>query len=214
MTHEQRALLVLELNLRHNKSSEKGTKRLAAFVVADRELEISSINNYLGDRLPEFMRPALIQQLEQLPRLSNGKVDYRALEGLRAMKTLKEGVIDVKPPTETEQILTKVWEKVLDISPIELEDNFFEIGGDSILSIQIVAKARTEGIHFTAEQLFRHQTIGQLADEIEKSTKSAVPSAKTHSDHPDEESESNTRDLSMEDISEVLRQINEDRSRS
>jgi amino acid adenylation domain-containing protein/non-ribosomal peptide synthase protein (TIGR01720 family) len=139
-------------------------KRLVAYVVA-REGEpfsAETLRNHLRQRLPEYMQPAVIVEIDKLPLTLNGKIDHSALPlldevAVRATKSFEA------PRTETEQTLAAIWSEVLGIGPVGVNDNFFEIGGDSILSIQIVARAKEAGIHLTPKQLFQHQSIAALA---------------------------------------------------
>jgi non-ribosomal peptide synthase protein (TIGR01720 family) len=111
------------------------------------------------------MIPSSIKILDDIPLLPNGKVDKKELlkinEEVADFDTNQGGILNPKNNIET--ILVQIWEDVLGFSPINTNDNFFEIGGDSILSIQIVAKARKEGVNLNANQLFENQTISELA---------------------------------------------------
>ncbi|GAB4152079.1 MAG: hypothetical protein Fur0021_16530 [Candidatus Promineifilaceae bacterium] len=69
----------------------------------------------------------------------------------------------VPPRTETETILSQIWQELLGIAPVGVQDNFFELGGDSVLAIQILSRARQQGLRFSPNQLFTHQTVAALA---------------------------------------------------
>ena len=69
----------------------------------------------------------------------------------------------VGPRTEPERIIAEIWEEFLGVAPVGVHDNFFELGGDSLLSIQVTAKAIERGLPLTSKQLFEHQTIAKLA---------------------------------------------------
>ncbi|RWU21430.1 non-ribosomal peptide synthetase [Pseudomonas alkylphenolica] len=114
----------------------------------------------LRERLPEYMVPAHLMLLEQLPLTANGKLDRKALPnpGQQAASTAYQA-----PQGELEQRLACVWQDVLKVSQVGRHDNFFELGGDSIISIQVVSRAREAGIHFTPKQLFQHQSVQELA---------------------------------------------------
>jgi len=118
------------------------------------------------------MIPAVFMQLAEFPRLPNGKIAIGQLPPPEA-----EAVLDTKkfvaPSSEIEQQLATIWEKLLNISPIGIHDNFFEIGGDSIRSIQVIAKASKVGINLAPDQLFEHQTIGALAKFLESKNANA-----------------------------------------
>ena len=120
------------------------------------------------------MIPSKLIQLDELPRLPNGKVDINSLKMPVDEKTSFSKPDATTPQTEVELNLVEIWEEVLGFRPIGVHDNFFEIGGDSILSIQIVAKARKKGIFLAPNQLFEHQTISELAQFAKSGDKNIV----------------------------------------
>ncbi|WP_259639819.1 condensation domain-containing protein, partial [Pseudomonas syringae group genomosp. 3] len=134
--------------------------QLVAYCVAAAaaSLTVDSLREQLTARLPDYMVPAQILLLDQLPLTANGKLDKRALP--------KPGVIKQRytaPVGEIEEKLAAVWADVLKLEQVGSTDNFFELGGDSILSLQIIARAKRQGIKLSPKQLFEKQTIGQLA---------------------------------------------------
>ncbi len=143
---------------------ETGAPRLVAYVAPARRKSLTAegLGAYSRERLPDAMVPVLFAVLDHLPRLPNGKVDRGALSSLEPMagpRTLPH----VEPRTAEEKILARIWRELLRLDQVGVEDNFFELGGDSILSIQVVSRAYREGLKLTAQQLFSHQTIAQLA---------------------------------------------------
>lgn len=145
------------------REDEPDQKRLVAYVVANVEPPTTSeLRRFLKEKLPEYMVPATFVMLEALPRLPNGKVDRRALPmSDQARATLDTAF--VAPRTPIEKILAEIWSEVLGITPIGVYDNFFDLGGDSILSLRIVAKANQVGLSMVPMQIFQHQTIAALA---------------------------------------------------
>jgi non-ribosomal peptide synthase protein (TIGR01720 family) len=99
--------------------------------------------------------------LEALPLTVNGKVDRKALPEPEPPGASEER--HVAPRTREEEILAAVWAQVLGVPRVGVDDNFFELGGDSILSVQIAARARQAGLLFTVRQVFEHQTVAELA---------------------------------------------------
>ena len=172
LSNQQRKLLVELLSKVDNDEPVKCTNQLVAFITTDQKTDPVEIKDHLKRRLPEFMVPANIIQLDYFPKLPNGKIDKQALSSYyqRNRSSSKEGAQEL---TALEEQLIKIWEEVLDFSPINVNDNFFEIGGDSILSIQIVAKARKAGIALTPTLLFEHQSIVELAKEVKLVTDEA-----------------------------------------
>ncbi|MEP7243829.1 MAG: amino acid adenylation domain-containing protein, partial [Gammaproteobacteria bacterium] len=144
--------------------AEEGTSpRLVAYVENRHEAKLTStvMREQLRERLPSKMIPGSFVIVERLPTLTSGKIDRAALRAL----TAAEHTIDkaTPPRTPVQERLVQVWSDVLGRQNIGIHDNFFEIGGDSILSLQIVARAQRAGIHITPRQLFQHQTIAALS---------------------------------------------------
>ncbi|MBE9214963.1 amino acid adenylation domain-containing protein [Plectonema cf. radiosum LEGE 06105] len=123
----------------------------------EKEIEL---RQFLQRRLPDYMVPSFFVELETLPLTNNGKVDRKALPIPDLSQ--RENVKNTPPTTEKEIILTKIWSEVLGVN-VGINDNFFEMGGDSILSIQIIARANQAGLTLTPRQLFQYQTIAELA---------------------------------------------------
>lgn len=123
---------------------------------------VPQLRAFLQERLPEFMVPSAFVVLGSLSLTPNGKVDRKALPAPdRTHPELEETY--VAPVSPTEQIIAGIWCDVLGLDRVGIRDNFFELGGDSILSIQIIARARAVGLQLTAQQIFQHQTIADLA---------------------------------------------------
>ncbi|PMY89317.1 MULTISPECIES: non-ribosomal peptide synthetase, partial [unclassified Pseudomonas] len=140
-------------------------KRLVAYVVADafnaeRADFADSLREQLKVALPAHMVPAYLLLLEHLPLTPNGKLDRKNLPK-PDVSQLQQAY--VAPQSVLEQQLATIWQDVLKLDQVGLSDNFFELGGDSIISIQVVSRARQAGIRFTPKDLFQHQTIQALA---------------------------------------------------
>ncbi|BDH12172.1 non-ribosomal peptide synthase/polyketide synthase [Streptomyces hygroscopicus] len=140
-----------------------GRKRLVAYVVptGSQTPPAEELRVRLRRTLPDYMVPAVFVPLERIPRTSSGKTDRRALPAPPVQ--LDAGTPYVAPRTETETGLAGIWAEVLGVPRVGVEDNFFALGGDSILSIQIVSRARRAGLALTSKDVFRHQTIAELA---------------------------------------------------
>jgi amino acid adenylation domain-containing protein/non-ribosomal peptide synthase protein (TIGR01720 family)/FkbM family methyltransferase len=123
---------------------------------------ISDARDFLKDKLPEYMMPSAFVLLHALPLTSNGKVDRRALPTPGKGRETLEGAF-VPPRTSAEEVLADIWAEVLGVERVGVNDNFFELGGDSILSIQVNARANKAGLKLTTRQLFQHRTIAELA---------------------------------------------------
>ncbi|MHC5729358.1 MAG: non-ribosomal peptide synthetase, partial [Nostoc sp.] len=118
-----------------------GNKRLVAYLVTQNQsTNISDLRRFLSQQLPDYMIPSTFTLLEVLPLTPNGKVDRKMLPAPEAELTREQEF--VPPQTPIEQILATIWQDVLGLKQVSSHDKFFEIGGDSILSIQVVARAR------------------------------------------------------------------------
>jgi amino acid adenylation domain-containing protein/non-ribosomal peptide synthase protein (TIGR01720 family) len=175
------------------REDQSGHKRIVAYIVADQEPNGEQANKgaaeqrsgeqenappdhhrrisnsrtlkadvgaYLKERLPDYMVPSAFVILDQLPLMPNGKIDRQAL---LAPEHAPEADRATPPRTEAEQDLARIWVDLLGIERVGIHDNFFALGGDSILSMQIIARAAQKGWHLTPRQMFQHQTIAELA---------------------------------------------------
>ncbi|HEU4874945.1 MAG TPA: amino acid adenylation domain-containing protein, partial [Pyrinomonadaceae bacterium] len=146
------------------RQEEGSAARLVGYVVleAGATFSVTALRQGLLRRLPEYMIPASFVQLEELPLTPNGKVDRRALPDPDHQRPALE-TVQVGPSTAAEETLVKIWSEVLGLSEVGIHDNFFEVGGDSILSIQIVARANQAGLQLAPKHLFEFQTVAELA---------------------------------------------------
>jgi amino acid adenylation domain-containing protein len=137
-----------------------GTRQLAAYCVleAGSTASAEALRAVLADMLPSHMVPATLMVLDRLPLTANGKLDRRALPRFEA-----PAKVHVAPEGKVEETLALVWQDVLKSGPIGVTDNFFSLGGDSIRSLQVIARARKHGFEITPKQLFESQTIRALA---------------------------------------------------
>lgn len=119
-----------------------------------------AIKSHLKAQLPDYMVPTHLILLAGMPLTANGKLDRRALPAPDPQLNRQQYVV---PSNALEVALAQIWCEVLNVEQVGLNDNFFELGGDSILSIQVVSRARQQGIHFSPRDLFQHQTVQTLA---------------------------------------------------
>jgi len=137
-------------------------KQLVAYLVSDAEHGAlrDALKAHLKAQLPDYMVPAHLIVLDSMPLTANGKLDRCALPQPDPEANRQQYVA---PRNELESTLAAIWCAVLNVQQVGLDDNFFELGGDSILSIQVVSRARQAGIHFSPRDLFQHQTVQTLA---------------------------------------------------
>ncbi|MDJ0839477.1 MAG: amino acid adenylation domain-containing protein [Acidobacteriota bacterium] len=139
--------------------------RLAAYVVPKQDRDVDTVQaavllDYLGKRLPEYMIPASITVLEAFPLTPNGKIDTKALP---VPGTEADNGLITEPRNKNERILAEIWAEALNLPKVGIHDNFFALGGDSIMGIQTIAAANRRGLALSTKHLFRYQTIADLA---------------------------------------------------
>jgi amino acid adenylation domain-containing protein len=144
-----------------------GEARLVGYIVADevQSPSVQFIRAELDRRLPTYMVPSLFVFLDALPVNSNGKLDRKQLP--EPIETKWASAEYVAPRNEVEQTIADIWSAVLQIPQVGIDDNFFGLGGDSIMSIQVIARAKQGGIRVTPIQLFQARTIKALARMLE-----------------------------------------------
>ncbi|HEY2738967.1 MAG TPA: condensation domain-containing protein, partial [Thermoanaerobaculia bacterium] len=141
-----------------------GENQLVAYVVFVEGAEgtpAEALRTFLRGLLPEYMVPSVFVPLAALPLSPNGKVDRKALPAPVAAREALAG--SAAPRNAREELLAEIWRGVLGLDQVGIHDNFFQLGGDSILSIQVVARARRAGLLISPRQLFESQTIAGLA---------------------------------------------------
>lgn len=151
-------------------TKEGGSQSLIGFLVVDsqEQFDITNLRSDLLSRIPSYMIPAQFQIVDSIPHLPNGKVDRKTL------RLYELPSVEYQPPGNTlEKKLTKIWESLLNIHPISIRDNFFMIGGDSMLAFQLLSKINQEfGAKLSLESLFISQTISDQARYLSHQTSS------------------------------------------
>jgi amino acid adenylation domain-containing protein/non-ribosomal peptide synthase protein (TIGR01720 family) len=146
------------------REDQPGQKRIVAYIVPAQvpAPSVGELRRHLTVNLPEYMIPSAVIPLDKMPLTPNAKIDRRALPAPDDSRPLLEEEY-VEPQTPTEQILANLFSELLGVKRIGIYDNFFDLGGHSILSIQVVARANQNGLRLTPKQVFNHPTIAQLA---------------------------------------------------
>jgi len=142
---------------------ERGDKRIVGYVVVEEEVTAAELKQYARERLPEYMAPEAIVVLEEIPLTANGKVDRKRLPTLSdALQPMEGSLIQARDVFEHR--LVKIWESVLEVQPIGVKDNFFDLGGHSILAAILMAQIHSEfGRELPLAALFQEGTIERLA---------------------------------------------------
>ncbi|ODB35868.1 hypothetical protein BB427_16300 [Pseudoalteromonas sp. BMB] len=160
------------------KSLSAGQKKLVGYIKVasnntDSAAVISSIKQSLKKTLPEFMVPAHFVCVKEWPLSANGKIEKSKLPDVSEHS--QGGASYIAPQSAIEVKLSQVWSSLLNVERVSMQDNFFDLGGDSILSIQAVARSRALGVYFTVAQQFENQTLAELARVVTVEPKVEVP---------------------------------------
>ena len=155
---------------------DEGDKRLVAYLVgaANAAPSSSALREFLLSRLPDYMVPVAFVVLERLPLNANGKVDRRALPAPQLDRSGSSSAF-VPPRDVVEQAIARHWEAVLKLHPISVRDNFFEIGGHSLLAVNLIVRLEREfGQRLPMATLFRRPTVEQLAQLLRENAPAAT----------------------------------------
>ncbi|WP_083452801.1 non-ribosomal peptide synthetase [Mycolicibacterium goodii] len=157
-----------------------GDKRLVGYITGT--ADPADLRSQLGDRLPPYMVPVAVVVLDALPLTPNNKLDTRALPAPEYVNSEKNYRA---PSNPVEEVLADIYAQVLGVERVGVDDSFFDLGGDSILSMQVVARARAAGVQCRPRDVFVEQTVARLAsvaqvvtgesDASDDGTGSAVP---------------------------------------
>jgi amino acid adenylation domain-containing protein len=151
------------------REDKPGEKKLVVYLVMDpgHSLNVKDIRNFLHTRLPDYMMPSAFVQMEALPRTPSGKIDRRSLP----KPDTKRPELDVPftaPSSPLENNICSLWSSLLNIEPIGTKDNFFDLGGNSLLALQFVAYLKAEyGIDVSVIKVYQHPTVAGLSASIE-----------------------------------------------
>lgn len=140
---------------------------LVAYLTLGSPMETEGIKGYLKRSLPKHMVPSQFICLDELVKLPNGKVDKKHLERLEFKVSAAKDVA-LASRTPTENTLMEIWEKILGFKGLGIDDNFFDVGGDSIRTIQVISEARKLGLVISPNQLFDFQTVRELASFVDQ----------------------------------------------
>ncbi len=146
----------------------KERNEICCFVESQEEVNTHNLASYLAEKLPKHYQPDQLIHLQEYPLMPNGKVDTKALKA--SVQNRKKTIVSHNTLTPKEQQLLGIWQEVLSEESIGVGDNFFELGGDSIQVIRLVAKARKQGINISPKDLYSHQTIKSLANQLTDDT--------------------------------------------
>jgi amino acid adenylation domain-containing protein len=145
-----------------------GEKRLNAYLVADSGLDVGEVRAFLRERLPDYMVPGGFLVLDALPLTPNGKVDRRALPSMEHEQPASRREY-VAPRTEIEEALATICAEALGVEKLGIYDDFFELGGDSLMAIRAIFRIRKAvGVELQVRSFFDAPTIASLAEGVEE----------------------------------------------
>jgi microcystin synthetase protein McyA len=143
------------------REAKLGKTSLVAYVTGhSQEIDVADLRRILSHKLPSVMMPAVFMVLDAMPLNPNGKIDRNLLP--EPQESDSHSAYEA-PRNAVEKQLCTIWQDLLGTQRVGVNDNFFALGGDSILSIQVIARAKQAGIQLTPKQLFQYQSIGELA---------------------------------------------------
>ncbi|WP_420574973.1 amino acid adenylation domain-containing protein [Kordia sp.] len=159
-------------------TTEEEEKELVAFIVAKEKLKGNTLREELQKSLPMYMIPTRFIQLDKIPLTQNGKIDKQYLEDYKG-EEISSGIEYVAATTKQEKILVAVMEEVLKKEAVSTEENFYNLGGDSIKSIQIISKLKQHGYTLKVEEVLRNPIIKNLAELLKEEVRTIDQSAVT-----------------------------------
>lgn len=145
----------------------KGEKVLVAYYVSvSNTIDKSELRSYLAQNLPDYMIPGFYVELVSMPLNSNGKVDRKLLPDITGEDIIRKEY--TAPRNEVEKKMAEIWQQVLGIEKIGIDDNFYEVGGNSLMSIQVAARLKKEGYILPVLKILKYPKINELAQHLEK----------------------------------------------
>jgi len=147
-----------------DKTDANGNKYLCAFIVSDEELTVTGLREYLASELPDYMLPSYFSRLDKIPITSNGKVDRKKLATIEGAN-LRIDTTYVAPKTDMEKKLVDIWQELLNVNQVGTNDNFFDLGGNSLNIITLQKRLKSiSPKEIPIVDFFRFTTINALAD--------------------------------------------------
>lgn len=151
------------------RKNSEGRQLICAFYTGA-EVDAKEIRNHIGKKLPKYMLPHIFTHLNEMPLTSSGKVNRKALPEVD-LENITNNAEYVAPENKQQKLLCGLMEQILDVSPVGIADDFFDLGGDSLKAIELVSKAHNEGIYFNLQNVFDYPTVKELWKCIENGDK-------------------------------------------
>lgn len=154
------------------RKNNEGRQLICAFYTGA-EVEAKDIRSHIGKKLPKYMLPHICTHLDEMPMTTSGKINRKALPEID-LTNIANDTEYVVPETQMQKELCKLIELVLGTTPVGIDDDFFDLGGDSLKAIEFVSKAHNEGVYFNLQNVFDYPTIKALCECIENGDKQAI----------------------------------------
>ena len=155
------------------RKDKTGRQLICAFYTETAPVKLEAIKAALWEKLPRYMMPHIFTRLDSLPMTTSGKVNRKALPEVD-LSNPERNIEYLLPEGETEKQLASIMEVVLNYSPIGRDDNFFDLGGDSLKAIEFLSKAHSDGLYFSLQNVFDYPTVRQLHQCMEEGDKLSV----------------------------------------
>ncbi|MCA0254373.1 MAG: amino acid adenylation domain-containing protein [Proteobacteria bacterium] len=143
-----------------NNSNHNDDKYLVGFYVSGNIVELEELFEFLSTKLPHYMTPRMLYRIDKIPLTHNGKVDINALS------TYKEIDMYLKPSGKIATTLAKIWSEILGCKKVGMYDNFFSLGGNSLLAMRTAARAQEEGIAIHVSTIYQSKHLSQLVNTV------------------------------------------------
>jgi len=148
-----------------DRENQDGDHYLCAYIVTGKDLDVSQLREYLNTELPDYMIPNYFVCLERIPLTSNGKVDRKQLPEPEAPAVEEYNATE----NETQVQLVEVWQQALNLKQVDIMDNFFRVGGDSIKAIRLISLINSQfNTNLRIVDVYTHQTLRELAGKLNK----------------------------------------------
>ncbi len=147
-----------------DKRDEGGRQYLVSYYTSEKSVDETALRKLLSSKLPKYMVPNYFMRLDEMPMTASGKTDRKNLP-IPVFKTKNDDYI--APVTDTEKALCSLLEEMMSIERVGVNDDFFGIGGDSLMAIEYVKKAHNSGIEFSLQNVFDSPTVKELCQVVE-----------------------------------------------
>ena len=151
------------------RKDDEGTNYICAYYVSDKELTVSELREYLLRELPSYMLPSFFVKIPKLPLTPNGKLDRKGLP--EPSLNINTGVEYEAPKNDAEKNLALIYQEVLKVEKVGINDDFFDLGGDSIKAIQVTSSAEKVGINVSVSDVMKYKTIIDILSNVDYTKK-------------------------------------------